>query len=225
MKMKVLVVEDDDASLQLMQLALESFNVKVHSFMSSRLAMAAIDSEKFDCLCLDLGMPDINGFELARHARESQHNRTTPIVIITGREEKDTMKDSFAAGGTFFLQKPVDRHKLRNLLSVVWGTMIEARRRVTRIPIRMKVSGRTTQHVFTAECVAISQQDIALDGAPLLAVGTNIGLAFSLPDRKAEIDASGIVESVEGRRTCIRFVQLNQGGMQRVRALVDQASG
>jgi CheY-like chemotaxis protein len=169
-------------------------------------------------------MPDIDGFELARHARKSQHNSTTPIVIITGREEKDTMKDSFAAGSTFFLQKPVDRHKLRNVLAMVRGAMAETRRRVTRIPIRMKVSGRTTQHVFTAECVAISQQDITLDGAPLMPIGTNIGLAFSLPDRKSEIDASGIVESVDGRRTCIRFVQLNQGGMQRLRALVEQVA-
>jgi two-component system, OmpR family, response regulator VicR len=224
MRMKVLVVEDDNASLQLMQAALGSFDVQVHSFTSSRLAMAAIDSEKFDCLCLDLEMPEIHGFDLARRARESQHNRTTPIVIVTGREEKDTMKDSFGSGSTFFLQKPVDRQKLRNLFSIVWGTMIEAQRRVTRIPIRMKVSGRTTQHVFTAECVAISQQDMALDGAPLLPIGTNISLAFSLPDRKPEIDASGIVDSVDGNRTCIRFVQLNQGGTQRLRTLVDQAS-
>lgn len=224
MKMNVLVVEDDEASLQLMQSVLESFDVKVHSFMSSRAAMAAIDKEKFDCLCLDLEMPEIHGFELARRARASLHNRAAPIVIITGREDKDTMKESFAVGGTFFLQKPVDRRKLRKLLSSVWGTMIEARRRVTRIPIRTKVTGRTTQHVFTAECVAISEQDITISGAPLLPVGTNVGLAFSLPGQPSEIDASGIVDSVDGHRTCIRFVQLNRGGMQRVRALVDQAS-
>src|ERR1051326_260520 len=113
MKMKVLVVEDDNASLQLMQSALESFDVQVHSFTSSRLALTAIDSEKFDCLCMDLEMPEIHGFELARRARESQHHRPAPIVVIAGREEKDTMKDSFASGSTFFLQKPVDRSEER----------------------------------------------------------------------------------------------------------------
>jgi len=224
MKMKVLVAEDDDASLQLMQLVLESFDVTVHSFRSSSQAMAAIDSEAFDCLCLDLEMPEIHGFELARHARASVHNRTAPIVIITGRDEKDTMKDSFAVGGTFFLQKPVDRHKLRNLLSIVWGAMIEARRRVAQVEVRMKVSGRTTQHVFTAECVALSRHDMQLDGAPLLIVGTKISLSFSLPGQHAAIDASGIVEKVDAGRTCVRFVHLNPGALERVRALVDQAS-
>ena len=223
MNMRVLVVEDDEASLHLMQSVLEDFDVQVHSFGSGRAAKQAIQSETFDCLCLDLEMPDVHGFELARCARASAHNRATPIIIVTGRDERDTMKESFGAGCTFFLQKPVDRTKLKKLLSSVWGTMLNRHKQSAQVGIRMDVSCRTNKHVFTAKAVTIGQQEIVIEGTPTLAQGTAIHLAFTLPGQRDPIDISGAVESVAEQRVRVRFTNVSRNGLARLRELVEQS--
>lgn len=50
------------------------------------------------------------------------------------------MQDAFAIGATFFLQKPVDRHKLSRLFRSVSGGMLENRRKYTRVPIQTDVT-------------------------------------------------------------------------------------
>jgi DNA-binding response OmpR family regulator len=68
--------------------------------------------------------------------RKSSWNKSTPIVIVTGREERQTMQDTFAIGATFFLQKPVDRQKLSVLFRTVSRGMIENRRKSVRVPLQ-----------------------------------------------------------------------------------------
>src|SRR3977135_4681431 len=85
---------------------------------------------------LDLEMPNLSGFDLARLIRKSSWNKSTPIIIVTGRDERDTMQQVFSIGATFFLQKPVDRQKLSILFRTVCGGMLENRRKYTRVPLR-----------------------------------------------------------------------------------------
>ena len=77
-------------------------------------------------------MPSPNGFQLARLIRKSSWNKSIPIVIVTGREERQTLQELFSIGATFFLQKPVDRQKLSALFRTVRGGMLENRRRQAR---------------------------------------------------------------------------------------------
>ncbi|HEX4427328.1 MAG TPA: response regulator, partial [Terriglobales bacterium] len=113
--LKILVVEDDAASLELMTEVFTSLQADVKPVSDSEEAAGIINKQKFDGIFLDLEMPHLNGFELAGVVRKSSWNKSTPIIIVTGRDERQTMKEAFALGATFFLQKPVDRQKLSNL--------------------------------------------------------------------------------------------------------------
>src|SRR6266404_5585110 len=137
--LKLLVVEDNLASLELMTEVFTSLKAEVRPISDSEKAVAVVNQEKFDGIFLDLEMPNLNGFDLARLIRKSSWNKSTPIVIVTGREERQTMQDAFALGATFFLQKPVDRQKLSVLFRTVSGGMIENRRKDTRVPIQAEV--------------------------------------------------------------------------------------
>src|SRR6267154_6629091 len=110
--LKLLVVEDDIANLELMTEVFKTLEAEVRPISDSESAARVVAQEKFDGIFLDLEMPKLNGFELAQKIRESSWNKLTPIVIVTGRDEQETMKRAFTMGGTFYLQKPVDRHKL-----------------------------------------------------------------------------------------------------------------
>jgi CheY-like chemotaxis protein len=126
---RVLIVEDDRASLELLQISLESRQIEVRALSDSRQAALQVESEKFDGIFLDLVMPEVDGFELTRSIRRSRLNARVPIVVVSGREEQKTMQEAFAAGATFFLQKPLDQKKLAHLLNTTMGAIFQRRER------------------------------------------------------------------------------------------------
>src|SRR5258708_39400294 len=99
-----------------------------------------VNQERFDGIFLDLEMPNLNGFDLARLVRKSSSNKSTPIIMVTGRDERQTMQEVFALGATFFLQKPVDRQKLSILFRTVRGGMLDNRRKYIRVPLQNEVT-------------------------------------------------------------------------------------
>src|SRR5512147_3266706 len=113
--LRLLVVEDDATSLELMTEVFRSLKADVRPVDDSLKAAVYVEQERFDGIFLDLEMPKLHGFELARKIRKSSWNPTTPIIIVTGRDERDTMQQSFALGATYYLQKPIDRQKLNKL--------------------------------------------------------------------------------------------------------------
>ena len=84
--LKLLVVEDDLASLEFMAEVFTSLRADVRPISDSEKAAELVNQEKFDGIFLDLEMPNMNGFELARRIRNSSWNKGVPIVIVTGRE-------------------------------------------------------------------------------------------------------------------------------------------
>src|SRR2546426_8881899 len=129
--LKLLIVEDDLASLELMAEVFTSLTAEVRPVGDSEKAAALVNGERFDGIFLDLEMPNLHGFDLARRIRKSSWNQSTPIIIVTGRDDRRTMQEAFAIGATFFLQKPVDRQKLTGLFRTVRGALLENRRRHT----------------------------------------------------------------------------------------------
>src|ERR1700688_1041615 len=149
--LKLLIVEDSLASLELMAEVFTSLKALVRPVSDSEKAVGMVDQEKVDGIFLDLELPKLNGFDLARLIRKSSWNKSPPILIVAGRDERHTMQEAFAIGATFFLQKPVDRQKLSALLRTAIGGMLENRRRNTRVPLQTEVictvGSRTTRGI------------------------------------------------------------------------------
>jgi len=126
---KVLIVEDDAASLELVQEVLRSLGAEVYPLGDSLQAAALVESQKFDGVFLDLLMPALDGFELARRIRRSKINGRTPIIVLSGSEDRQTMARAFEAGATFFLAKPLEKRKLVRLYNTALGSMLNESRR------------------------------------------------------------------------------------------------
>src|SRR6202043_3504866 len=161
--LKLLVVEDNIASLELMSEVFTSLKAEVRPVSDSEEAVGIVNQEKFDGIFLDLEMPKLNGFDLARVIRKSSWNKSTPIIIVTGRDERQTMQEAFAVGATFFLQKPVDRQKLSILFRAVRGGMLENRRRSTRVPIQTDVSCEVGSRIARGVTWNLSQGGIQVE--------------------------------------------------------------
>ncbi len=105
--LKLLVVEDNLANLELMTEVFTSLKADVRPISDSERAVGVVNQEKFDGIFLDLEMPNLNGFDLARLIRKSPWNKSTPIVIVTGRDERQTSRTAVSL--SVFRFKPILR--------------------------------------------------------------------------------------------------------------------
>jgi CheY-like chemotaxis protein len=219
--MRILVVEDNLETLQLMTDVLGSFDVEVVPLSDSEQAADLINREQFDGIFLDLMMPRLDGFRLAQAIRSSNRNRTTPIVIVTGNSAPGVMQEAFHAGGSFFLSKPVDRNRLALLLNRTRGTMLSNRRGLQRIPLHVAVTREDRRAQGASWSCNVSERGILLEGDRSLHIGEELTFTFSLPHQSERIVASGVVTRLDSLgRAGIAFRQLRQTDRQRIRIYV-----
>jgi two-component system aerobic respiration control sensor histidine kinase ArcB len=114
---KILVVEDEKLSAMLTQSRLEENGCQVFVAYTGAEALELFDNS-FDLVVLDLGLPDITGFEVARQIRSREpKDQHTPIVALTAQGAAEAKAACLNAGIDEHIEKPLDRAKLFNLLS------------------------------------------------------------------------------------------------------------
>ena len=114
---RILVVDDnhDSAESLAMLLSLDGNETRVaHDGLE---AMQAAASFKPDVMLLDLGLPKLNGYQVARKVRELPSGHHVRLVAVTGWDEDSYRTDSKAAGFDAHFQKPVDYAALTQLLA------------------------------------------------------------------------------------------------------------
>ena len=112
---RILVVEDGDILRVLFARVLEWEGYESVSASTGAEALAAARDD-VDMVILDLGLPDTNGHEVCRRLRADPATAGLPIVMISGRAERDDLRDGFRAGADDFLVKPVE---IATLLAVI----------------------------------------------------------------------------------------------------------
>ena len=103
--MKILLVEDSpvDADLQRRALSRGQESVDIRTAGSIAEAWAALEDTRFDCLLLDLRLPDGNGMDLIPRLREA--GREEAIIVMTGHGEQETVVTAFRIGADDYLPK------------------------------------------------------------------------------------------------------------------------
>ncbi len=86
---RLLVVEDDPAEQMSVQELLAHDDVEIASAATGAEALQAMRAGSFDCVVLDLRLPDMSGFELLAQVQQDPKLRETPIIVFTGRELSD----------------------------------------------------------------------------------------------------------------------------------------
>ena len=219
--LKLLVVEDDLASLELMAEVFTSLKAEVHPVSDSEKAVGMVNQEKFDGIFLDLEMPNLNGFDLARLIRKSSWNKSTPIIVVTGRDERQTMQEAFAIGATFFLQKPVDRQKLSVLFRTVSGGMLENRRKYTRVPLQTEVICTVGSRTIRGMTWNLSQGGMQVEASDLQSKD-RVRLSFRFPVSGVSIDVVGAVAWAGEKRQGIQFTTLSTPAQQSIRKYITE---
>jgi HAMP domain-containing protein/CheY-like chemotaxis protein/signal transduction histidine kinase len=82
----VLVVEDDVTQLSAMANLIGSGEVTVTAVSTGAQALAALDEAKFECVIVDLGLPDVDGLTLIERIKQHPAHVRVPVIVYTGRE-------------------------------------------------------------------------------------------------------------------------------------------
>lgn len=115
--MKICAVEDDLELGKALQAALQDAGQEVVWVRRATDARHWIDTEPFDAVLLDLGLPDGNGIELLRELRAAGH--TLPIIVITARDSLEDRLNGLDRGADDYLVKPFDVPELLARLRAV----------------------------------------------------------------------------------------------------------
>ena len=83
---EVLIIEDDQATLKAIKSILETKEIRISTAVTGKDALKQLTVKKFDCIILDLNLPDITGFEVLQELKSVQKEINTPVVVYTGKE-------------------------------------------------------------------------------------------------------------------------------------------
>jgi PAS domain S-box-containing protein len=114
--LRILVVDDNADAAQMLALYLETLGHRVLIEHSSQRALACAKLERPDACILDIGLPDMDGNELAVQLRAEQKTAHAFLIAVTGYGQEHDKVNSMAAGFDQHLVKPVDVSKLADLL-------------------------------------------------------------------------------------------------------------
>jgi CheY-like chemotaxis protein len=112
----VLVVDDVVDVTDMIALFLKHAGYDVTTANSAGAALELAKTTTFDLVISDIGMPEMNGYELAEALRNSSNYSLTPMIAVTGYTEFDDRGRSLRAGFNAHLTKPINPSQLLDLI-------------------------------------------------------------------------------------------------------------
>ena len=108
--MRILLVEDDQMIAEAILLGLKNARYAVDWVNNGRIAETALNSQQYDLVLLDLGLPRQDGLTVLRHLRQSKNN--TPVLIVTARDDLESRLSGLDGGADDYIIKPFDLSEL-----------------------------------------------------------------------------------------------------------------
>ena len=127
---QIMVVEDDINARRLMQAVIEQNGYAAIPASDGAEALALMDKKHVDLIVLDVMMPHMDGYTLARELRSAGNN--VPILMVTARQSAKDKKEGFLAGTDDYMVKPVDEEEMMlRIAALLRRSRIVSERRLT----------------------------------------------------------------------------------------------
>ncbi len=111
-RVKVVIVDDDRDTREMLTLALELEGFEVASAANGLRLISSLHVDRPDIILLDVMMSWIDGFELCRSIKKNEEFRDIPVIFISARKTGEDVQRGLAAGASDYYTKPVDIERL-----------------------------------------------------------------------------------------------------------------
>ena len=108
--MRILLVEDDKMIAEAVSNGLKTARYAVDWVNNGNTAEQALNSQQYDLVLLDLGLPGQDGLQVLKHLRQEKNN--TPVLIVTARDDLDCRLAGLDGGADDYIIKPFDLSEL-----------------------------------------------------------------------------------------------------------------
>ena len=109
----VLLIDDDPKIPELLGAVLEDDNITIHSVKDGAEALEMVRKRPWDLILLDLGLPDMNGFDLLPKLKAAPEVKSVPIIVLTARNTTNDKVRGFELGAVDYVTKPFEPAELR----------------------------------------------------------------------------------------------------------------
>jgi len=116
---RVLIVDDEPSALQLVSAAVQFVGLETVHAATPSSAMEIAEVSHFDLIFLDVGLPEMSGFDLCQRLRATSGHERVPIVFLTGMVTFSNRARSSLSGGNDFVGKPFHLLEL-GLKALIW---------------------------------------------------------------------------------------------------------
>ena len=120
MEIRIAVVEDNQTNIDLIRYQLDAEGFDIFIEKTGKKGMEMIKEKEPDLVLLDIGLPDIDGFELCKALRSDVKTKNYPIIMLTARIEDNDRIEGLKLGADDYITKPYNAEELilriKNLL-------------------------------------------------------------------------------------------------------------
>ncbi|MET0052232.1 MAG: diguanylate cyclase [Candidatus Thiodiazotropha sp.] len=110
-KPTILIVDDEPVNIKLVaDLLADQYTLKVA--LNGEQAIHLFETYDIELILLDIQLPDVDGYEVARRIRSDEQNSDVPIIFLTSRSDENSIVEGFEAGGNDYLTKPFNAREL-----------------------------------------------------------------------------------------------------------------
>ncbi len=152
MSVKILVVDDEVAICNMLEMALINAGYEVKSVYNGKDVMAALADMQPDLVLLDWMLPGMSGIEVARLIKQEPSFRELPIIMLTARTEEDSKVTGLESGADDYVTKPFS---LRELMSRIKAVL---RRRSPTLLDQQLVQGDLIMDVISQRVIAYDRE-------------------------------------------------------------------
>lgn len=115
---KILVIEDNEQNMYLMHFLLESNGYSVIEALNGQVGIQKAIDEHPDVILLDIQLPEMDGYQIAKILRKTPDIDTIPIIAVTSYAMAGDREKILAAGATDYIEKPINPATFVNQIKI-----------------------------------------------------------------------------------------------------------
>jgi len=109
----VLIVDDEKLNIELAAVYLKEEGYKISYTTDALKAIGLVEEKKVDLILLDINMPEIDGFSVAKALKKCSNTKDIPIIFLTAQTDIDYITKAFEVGGVDYITKPFNARELK----------------------------------------------------------------------------------------------------------------
>lgn len=115
-RQSILVIDDDQGQVDALTFRLNQQGYRTFAAESGRYGLEVASEQQPDLILLDLRLPDANGFDVCQQLSDRPETCFIPVIIVSGMERPDIIRQTRAAGCRYYVRKPYDPNALLILI-------------------------------------------------------------------------------------------------------------